>query len=84
MEEIGKWDKGEAKESLERFKSLVKRNTCVNTQYCTEWNICLIQNFVAGYKFEDMKQNLLLVARDIRKKLKTDFNKNQPKIFDVS
>ncbi len=30
-----------------------------------------------GYKEEDMKQNLMLVARDNRKKLKKDLNKSQ-------
>jgi hypothetical protein len=32
--------------------------------------IRLIQDFVGGYKSENMKQNLKLVARDIRKKHK--------------
>ncbi len=32
-------------------------------------NICLMQDFVGGYKEEDIKQNAMLVARDNRKKL---------------
>jgi hypothetical protein len=40
-----------------------------------ERNICLIYDFVLGYKSEDMKQNLMLVARDNRKKLKKNLTK---------
>jgi hypothetical protein len=32
--------------------------------------ISLIQDFVGGYKSEEIKQNLMLVARDNRKKHK--------------
>ena len=76
-EEVTKWIHGEAQESLDKFKMFVKGNTCVND--CSERNIRLIQDFVAGYKNEDMKQNLLLVARDNRKKLKKDLLKDQLK-----
>jgi hypothetical protein len=37
----------------------------------------LIQDFVGVNKEEDMKQNLMLVARDNRKKLKKDLSKSQ-------
>jgi hypothetical protein len=39
----------------------------------------LIQDFVGVNKEEDMKQNLMLVARDNRKKLKKDLSKSQLK-----
>ena len=44
-------------------------------------NIRLIQNFIYGYKHEDMKQNLMLVARDNQKKLKKDLTEQQLQIY---
>ena len=41
---------------------------CVNN--CAERNVRQIQDFVVSYKSEDMKQNVMLVARDNRKSLK--------------
>jgi hypothetical protein len=40
-----------------------------------EGNICLIYDFVNGYQSEDIKQNLLLVARNNRKKLNKAMSK---------
>jgi hypothetical protein len=42
-------------------------------------HIKLIQDFVSGYRNEDMKQNLMLVARDNRKKLKKTMTKEELK-----
>ena len=63
--------------SFDTFKDFVKKIACVND--CAERNIRLIQDFVGAYKEEDMKQNLMLVARDNRKKLKKDLCKSQLK-----
>lgn len=49
------------------FVDFIKGLTCVND--CSERNIRLIQDFVSGFKSEDMKQNLMLVARNNRKKI---------------
>ena len=46
---------------------------------CVEINIRLIQDFIRGYISEDMKQNLMLVARDNRKIMKKDLRKKQLK-----
>ena len=73
--DVEKWVKGEASDSYEKFKCFIKNNICVND--CAERNIRLIQDFVDSYKSEDMKQNVMLVARDNRKKLKKDMNKSQ-------
>jgi len=73
--EVEKWKRGEANQSFDTFKHFVKKIACVND--CAERNIRLIQDFVGGYKEEDMKQNLMLVARDNRKKLKKDLSKSQ-------
>jgi hypothetical protein len=62
-------------QSCDTFKHFVKKTACVNG--CAERNIGLIQDFVGGYKEEDMKQNLMLVARDSRKKLKKDLSTSQ-------
>ena len=59
-------------EELDTFKNFLKKIPCVND--CAERNIRLIQDFIGGYKSEDMKQNLMLVARDNRKKLKKEFS----------
>lgn len=75
--DVEQWMQGKATESFDMFKHFVKKNECVND--CAERNIRLIQDFVNGYKAEDMKQNLMLVARDNRKKLKKDMNKDQLK-----
>ena len=74
-EDVEKWVKGEASDSYEKFKCFIKNNICVND--CAERNIHLIQDFVDSYKSVDMKQNVMLVARDNRKKLKKDMNKSQ-------
>lgn len=76
-EEVEKWTKGESSQSLDVFKTFVKNIECTND--CAERNVRLIQDFVNGYKEEDMKQNLMLVARDNRKKLKKDLTKQQLK-----
>jgi hypothetical protein len=39
-----------------------------------------MQDFVGGYNEKDMKQKLMLVARDNRKKLQQDLSKSQLKI----
>ena len=77
MEELEKWKRGEATQSFDTFKNLVKKIPCVND--CAERNIRLTQDFIGGYKSEDMKQNLMLVARDNRKKLKKKLSKTQLK-----
>ncbi len=59
-------------------KHFVKKTACVNG--CAERNIGLIQDFVGGYNEKDMKQKLMLVARDNRKKLQKDLSKSQLKI----
>ena len=76
-EELEKWKRGEATQSFDTFKNFVKKIACVND--CAERNIRLIQDFIGGYKSEDMKQNLMLVARDNRKKLKKELSKTQLK-----
>jgi hypothetical protein len=43
----------------------------------------LMQDFIGGYKEEDIKQNLILVARDNRKKLKKDLSKCQLRTFQI-
>ena len=60
MEGLEKWKRGEATQSFDTFKNLVKKIPCVND--CAELNIRLIQDFIGGVKSEDMKQNLMLVA----------------------
>ena len=40
---------------------------CVND--CAEQNVKLIQDFANGYQDEEIKQNLMLVARDDQKKM---------------
>ncbi len=60
--EVQKWKRREAYQSCDTFKHFVKKIACVND--CAEHNIGLIQDYVGGYKEEDMKQNLMLVARD--------------------
>ena len=77
--EVVKWIKGEGIESFAKFKLFVKQLTCVND--CAERNIRLIQDFISGYKSEDMKQNLMLVAKDNRKKLKKECSKNELKLI---
>ena len=67
--------RGESSDSYEKFRCFIENNICVND--CAERNICLIQDFVDNNKSEDMKQNVMLVARDNRKKLKEDINKPQ-------
>ena len=59
--------------SYEAFKAFVKNLVFVND--CSERNIRLIQDFVHMYKSEDMKQNVMHVARSNRKKV----DKNMPK-----
>jgi hypothetical protein len=54
---------------------------CVNE--CAERNIGLMQDFVGGYKEEDIKQNIILMARDIGKKLKKDLSKSQLRTFQI-
>ena len=76
-EDPKKWIGGEEISSLADFKDFIKQNTCVNN--CTEGNVRFIQDFVADYKSEDMKQNLMLLARDNRKQLKKDISKSQLK-----
>ena len=73
--DVEKWVKGEASDSYEKFQCFIKNNICVND--CAERNIRLIQDFVDSYISEDMKQNVMLVARDNRKKLKKDMSKSQ-------
>ena len=51
---------------FEIFKSFAKNNCCVND--FAERSIRLIQDFVQAYNAEDMKQNVMLVARSNRKK----------------
>lgn len=75
VNEVKEWTNRRAGESLDRFKNFVKKITAVND--CAERNIRLIQDFVSGYKSEDMKQNLMLVARDSRKKMKKEMPKSQ-------
>ena len=75
--EVEKWIKGDASQSFDIFKRFLKSIECVND--CAERNIRLISDFVGGYRSDDMKQNLMLVARDNRKKLKKDLQKNQLK-----
>ena len=64
---------------FDTFKNFVKKIPHVND--CAERNIRLTQDFIGGYKSEDMKQNLMLVARDNRKKLKKSLVKLSSKMF---
>jgi hypothetical protein len=75
--EVEKWIDGGANQSLDVFKNFVRNIECTND--CAERNIKLIQDFVSGYRNEDMKQNLMLVARDNRKKLKKTMTKEELK-----
>lgn len=75
--DVEKWAKDDSAESLKRFKLFVKNMSSVND--CAERNIRLIQDFVAASKSEDMKQNIMQVARDSRKKCKRDLSKCQLK-----
>ena len=45
-----------------------------------EHNVRLIQDLVPGYKSEDMKWNLMLIARDRRKKMKREIPKSKLKL----
>jgi hypothetical protein len=76
-EDVENWIKGEDIHTFDELKRFIKQNTCVND--CAERNICLIYDFVNGYKSKDKKQNLMLVARDNRKKLKKNLTKTQLK-----
>ena len=62
---------------FEIFKSFAKNNCCVND--FAERNIGLIQDFVHAYNAEDMKQNVLLVARSNRKKASKEMKKVEMK-----
>jgi hypothetical protein len=42
-----------------------------------------MQDFIGVYKEEDIKQNLILVARNNRKKLKKDLSKSQLRTFQI-
>ena len=77
--EVIKWIKGEGIESFAKFKLFVKQLTCVKD--CAERNIRLIQDFISGYKSEDMTQHRMLVAQDNRKKLKKECSKNELKLI---
>ena len=72
-EDVNTWI--ESRNIASSFKSFVKSLTCVHD--CSERNVRLIQDYIDGYQNEDMTQNLLLVARDNRKRLKHDMTKNQ-------
>ena len=53
----------------------LRRMVCIND--FAERNIRFIQDFVTGFKSEQMKQNLLLVSRDNRKTMKKLIPKDQ-------
>lgn len=72
-EELEMWISDFKTPSYEAFKAFVKNLVFVND--CSERNIRLIQDFVHMYKSEDMKQNVMHVARSNRKKV----DKNMPK-----
>ena len=63
--------------SFEAFCKFVRGLVCVND--CAERNVKLIQDFVNGYQDEEMKQNLMLVARDNRKKCDKNMTKDMLK-----
>ena len=63
--------------SFDVFCCFVRKLVVVND--CAERNIKLIQDFVHGYHDEHMKQNLMLVARNHRKKVDTSMKKSQLK-----
>lgn len=75
--EVQKWADGDGLNTLEEFKSFLGNLVSINDY--AERNIRLIQDFISKQKTEDMRQNLLLVARDSRKKLKKDMPKSQLK-----
>jgi hypothetical protein len=76
-EDVENWLKGEDIRTFDELKRFIKQSTCVNN--CAECNIRLIYDYVYGHKSEDMKQNLIIVARDNRKKLKKNLTKTQLK-----
>ena len=60
---------------LENFQLFVKVIEVPNN--CAERNIKLIQDFLISYRNEEHKQNVLLVARNHRKKLNKNLTKSQ-------
>lgn len=58
----------ESSESYQKFCKFIRNLVAVND--CVERNIKLIQEFVMSSNKEDMRQNIMLVAKDNRKKLK--------------
>ena len=73
-EEVMQWAQGNGTDTLETFGTFLKKLLSIND--FAEHNIRLIQDFVTGYKAENMKQNLL-VARSNRNCLKKELPKNQ-------
>ena len=60
---------------LDNFKFFVKNMEATND--CAERNIKLIQDFIMSYRNEDMKQNVLLVAKNHRKTLNKNLTNTQ-------
>ena len=77
VENVKQWINGKDMCGSEIFKSFAKSNYCVND--FAERNIQLIQDFVHAYYAEDMKQNMMLVARSNRKKASKEMKKVEMK-----
>jgi hypothetical protein len=56
VQEVERYRKGVASESLHVFKTFVQSIHCSND--CAKRNVTLILDFVNGFKNEDLKQNL--------------------------
>ena len=78
-EDVKKWfvEDFSSLDSYKIFSKFVRG--LVSTNDCAERNIKLIQDFVLSSSKEETRQNIMLVARDHRKKLTKVCNKNELK-----
>ena len=79
-EDVYQWIKGDSGswENLESYRKFVQfvKNMQV-TNDCAERNIRLIQDFVFASKSEDQRQNVMLVAREERKRMPANVTKKR-------
>ena len=75
--EVGAWLDGDLEDhvSFRTFSQFIRGLHSTND--CAERNIKLIQDFVMSSKNEEMRQNIMLVARDNRMVLKESCNKTE-------
>ena len=74
-EEVKTWLEADVSTNMsyQKFVQFMKNLETVND--CAERNVKLIQDYVMASKSEDQRQNVMLVARENRKKLKKDCGK---------